>query len=171
MGFNTKFEYKKLRLAAVLEWKQGGQMYSGTAGILDFYGVTQKSADYRSGGKFLFEEDAVKEVSPGVYEKNDILIDASDAFSYFDIKNSISESSVFGTSFVKLREISLGYPVYENSKLKLDLNVFARNLILWSELKGFDPEVSQGNTNISGAFERFSLPGASSFGFGLNVKF
>jgi hypothetical protein len=72
---------------------------------------------------------------------------------------------------VKLREISLGYPVYENSKLKLDLNVFARNLILWSELKGFDPEVSQGNTNISGAFERFSLPGASSFGFGLNVKF
>ena len=171
LGFNTRFEYKKFRLAGVLEWKNGGQMYAGTAGILDYYGVTQKSADFRSGEPFLFEEDAVKEVSPGVYEKNNILIDPKNAYSYFEAKNSISESSIFGTSFVKLREITLGYPVYTSSKLKLDLNVFARNLILWSELKGFDPEVSQGNNNMSGAFERFSLPGTSSYGFGLNIKF
>jgi len=146
-------------------------MYSGTAGILDYYGVTQKSADFRSGGKFLFEEPAVKEVSPGVYEQNDIFIDPSNAFDYFNAKNAISESSVFGTSFVKVREISVGYPIYQSSKIKLDVNAFARNLILWSELKGIDPEVSQGNTNMSGAFERFSLPGTQTFGFGLNIKF
>ena len=146
-------------------------MLHGTGGILDFYGVTQKSADFRSGSPFLFEEAAVKEVSDGVYAANDILIDPSDAFSYFDRLNTISESSVFGTSFVKLREVSLGYPVYTNTKFSVDLNAFARNLILWSELKGFDPEASQGNTNMSGAFERFSLPGASSYGLGVNIKF
>ena len=171
LGFNTRFEYKKVRLSAVLDWKQGGQMLHGTGGILDFYGVTQKSADFRSGDPFLFEQAAVKEVSPGVYETNDILIDADDAFAYFNRLNNISESSVFGTSFVKLREVAIGYPVYSNSKFSIDLNAFARNLILWSELKGFDPEASQGNTNMSGAFERFSLPGASSYGLGLNLKF
>ncbi|SJN50172.1 SusC/RagA family TonB-linked outer membrane protein [Sphingobacterium sp. JB170] len=171
LGFNTRLEYKKIRVAAVLDWKNGGQIYHGTGGILDFYGVTQKSADYRGGDKFLFEEDAVKETAEGVYEKNDILIDPSDAFEYFNRKNNISESSVFGNSFVKLREVSLGYPVYTNSKLSIDVNAFARNIILWSELKGYDPEASQGNTNMSGAFERFSLPGASSYGFGLNIKF
>lgn len=171
LGFNTSLEYKKVRLSAVLDWKNGGQMYHGTAGILDYYGVTQKSADYRSGAPFLFEEAAVKEVSPGVYADNDILIDPSDAYTYFDLKNTVSESSVFGTSFVKLREVALGYPVYSGSKLKVDVNAFARNIILWSELKGFDPEVSQGNTNMSGAFERFSLPGTSSYGLGVNIKF
>lgn len=171
LGFNTSLEYKKVRLSAVLDWKNGGQMYHGTAGILDYYGVTQKSADYRSGAPFLFEKDAVKEVAPGVYEKNDILIDADNAFNYFNAKNGISESSIFGTSFVKLREIAIGYPVYSGDKLKVDVNAFARNIILWSELKGFDPEVSQGNNNMGGAFERFSLPGASSYGLGVNIKF
>ncbi|MBE8713124.1 SusC/RagA family TonB-linked outer membrane protein [Sphingobacterium hungaricum] len=171
LGFNTQLEYKKVRLSAVLDWKQGGQMYHGTGGILDFYGVTQKSADFRSGEAFLFELPAVKEVSPGVYADNDIYIDPANAFDYFDAKNTVSESSIFGTSFVKLREVAVGYPVYSGSKFKIDVNAFARNIILWSELKGFDPEVSQGNTNMSGAFERFSLPGTSSYGLGVNVKF
>ncbi|WP_164123234.1 MULTISPECIES: SusC/RagA family TonB-linked outer membrane protein [Sphingobacterium] len=171
LGFNTNFEYKKIRLSAVFDWKQGGQMFHGTAGVLDYYGVTQKSADFRSGTGFMFEQDAVKEVAPGQYEKNDIVIDPSRAFEYFTNMNDISESSIRGTSFVKLREVALGYPVYQTSKLKVDVNAFARNLILWSELKGFDPEVSQGNTNMSGAFERFSLPGTSSYGLGVNIKF
>jgi len=53
----------------------------------------------------------------------------------------------------------------------VNVNVFARNIILWSALKGLDPETSQGNNNMAGAFERFSLPGTSTYGFGLNVKF
>ncbi|MFD2906981.1 SusC/RagA family TonB-linked outer membrane protein [Sphingobacterium anhuiense] len=179
LGFNTTFEYKKVRLSAVLDWKQGGQMFHGTAGVLDYYGVTQKSADFRNGDGFLFELPAVKANG----EVNDIMIDAmpefdadgkqtnTDAFKYFTAMNNISESSIRGTSFVKLREVAVGYPVYQNSKIKVDVNAFARNIILWSELKGYDPEVSQGNTNMSGAFERFSLPGASSYGLGVNIKF
>ncbi|WP_433901211.1 SusC/RagA family TonB-linked outer membrane protein [Sphingobacterium puteale] len=171
LGFNTNFEYKKVRLSAVLDWKQGGQMYHGTSGLLDVYGVSQKSADFRSGDGFLFEQAAVKEVAPGQYENNDILIDPSKAYDYFNTLSNISEASIQGTSFVKLREVAVGYPVYQNSKIKVDVNAFARNIILWSELKGFDPEVSQGNTNMSGAFERFSLPGTSSYGLGVNIKF
>ena len=36
---------------------------------------------------------------------------------------------------------------------------------------GIDPESSQVNNNMAGAFERFSLPGTSSYGFGITVKF
>lgn len=173
LGFNTRLEYKKVRLGAVLDWKNGGQMLHATSTLLDFYGTSQKSADFRSGGDFLFEEPAVKETAPGSgqYVENDILIDPDNAFDYFNRLNNISESSVTGNSFVKLREITVGYPVYSNPSFTVDVNAFARNLILWSELKGFDPEASQGNTNMSGAFERFSLPGASSYGLGVNIKF
>ena len=78
---------------------------------------------------------------------------------------------IFDKSYIKLREVSLGYNIINKNNISLDINLFARNLILWSAIKGFDPEVSQGNTNMSGAFERFSLPNTKSFGLGINFKF
>lgn len=78
---------------------------------------------------------------------------------------------IFDNSFIKLREIALSYPVLAKPNLGVTLNLFARNIMLWSELDNLDPEASQGNNNMTGAFERFSLPGSSSYGLGLTVKF
>ena len=78
---------------------------------------------------------------------------------------------IYDNSFIKLREIALNYPLFDKNGLKLNVNVFARNIIVWSEMKGLDPEATQGNNNMAGAFERFSLPGAASYGFGLNLNF
>ncbi|MEG1564000.1 MAG: SusC/RagA family TonB-linked outer membrane protein [Bacteroides sp.] len=172
LGFNTSVELYKFRLSAVLDWKQGGVMYAGTTSSLDFYGVTQKSADFRKSASFLFEKEAVKQMPNGSYAPNDIQLKGSDAYAYFDRLSTISEAGVYGSSFLKLREIALSYPVLNKPFLAITANVFARNLLLWSEMKnGIDPESSQGNNNMAGAFERFSLPGTSSYGFGLTVKF
>ena len=175
LGFNTTFEFYKFRLSAVLDWKQGGQIYAATGGLLDYYGTSQKSADYRSMDYFIV--DGVK--ADGT--KNDIRIvgqhrdasdaDLADAQDYFSTLNDISESMIQDNSFLKLREISLSYPVWDKNSLKVNVSVFARNILLWSELKGYDPEASQGNNNMGGGFERFSLPGTSSYGFGINVNF
>lgn len=172
MGFSTSLDIHKLKLSAVFDWKKGGQMYGGTAGVLNLYGVTQKSADMRNKENFLFELPAVKQNNDGSYSPNDILISGSDAFYYFNTLTNISEASIVDASFLKLREVSLSYPVYAKPKLHVTARVFARNLLLWSgNDTGIDPESSQGNNNMSGAFERFSLPGTSSYGFGLSVKF
>lgn len=176
LGFNTTFEFYKFRLSAVLDWKQGGQMYGGTAGLLDYYGATQKTADYRKSESFLFEKDAVKVTGVDAngnttYAKNDIAISGADAQGYFSTLNDISESMIYDNSFIKLREIALSYPILTKPGLGITMNVFARNLLLWSELKGLDPEASQGNNNMTGAFERLSLPGTSSYGLGFTVKF
>jgi TonB-linked outer membrane protein, SusC/RagA family/TonB-dependent outer membrane receptor, SusC/RagA subfamily, signature region len=176
LGINNTLEVYKFRLSAVLDWKSGGSMYAGTASMQDYYGVSQYSADLRNSDKFMFIEDAVKVTGVGsdgkpTYAPNDIEIDGSNAFTYINRLNTISESMVLESSFVKLREIALSYPVLERDNLRVSANLFARNIILWSAIKGFDPEASQGNTNMSGAFERFSLPGTSSYGFGFNVKF
>lgn len=177
LGFNTSVSIKKLRISAVLDWKNGGQMYSGTSGLIDYYGVSQYSADLRKPGtSFMFPKAAVKVTGTDgagnpTYAANDIMIKGEDAQAYFSQLNTISESMIYDNSFVKLRELSLSYPVYEKKGLRLNLNAFARNIIVWSQMKGIDPETSQGNGNMSGAFERFSLPGATSYGLGLSVKF
>ena len=172
LGISTNIEFKKFRLSAVLDWKKGGQMYCGTQSVLDYYGVTQRSLELRESTGFLFEKPAVKQNADGSYSPNDIMISGMQgAFNYLSTMSDISEAGIYDNGFLKLREISLSYPVVEKPWLNIRANLFARNLILWSALKGLDPEATQGNTNMSGAFERFSLPGTSSFGFGLTFKF
>jgi hypothetical protein len=176
LGFNTNFEIYKFRLSAVLDWKQGGVMYAATPGMLDYYGVSQITADYRKKDSFLFDGDAVKITGVDgsgnpIYAPNDIPVSGSDAQYYFSAMNDVTESMVVENSFIKLREISLSYPLWSKNDFNISLNAFARNIILWSTVKGIDPEVSQGNTNMAGAFERFSLPGTTSYGFGINIKF
>ena len=90
---------------------------------------------------------------------------------FYSTLNDINASSVYDNSFIKLRELSVSYNVFKNSWIDVTLNGFARNILIWSELDNFDPEASQGNNNMSGAFERFSLPQTSSYGFGVNLKF
>ncbi len=193
LGFNTSFEFFKVRLAAVFEWKQGGDMYAATPAMLDYYGVSKKSGEYRDNGWFVVK-DAVKQIGVDandnpIYAENDIKIAPTRAEAnkykeehpdeprpataqdYFSALNNISESIVVENSFIKLREISLSYPVYNSQTINVTVNAFARNLILWSTIKGMDPETAQGNNNMAGAFERFSLPGTSSFGLGATVKF
>ena len=171
LGFNTTLELFKFRLSAVFDWKQGGQMYCGTMGVLDYYGVTQRSADLRNMDEFLFELPAVKQNANGTYSPNDIKIKGENAYDYLDTLNQIDEASVYDNSFIKLREISLSYPVLDKKFLHITANVFARNILIWSELPGLDPEATLGNNTMAGAFERFSLPGSSSYGFGLTFKF
>ena len=55
--------------------------------------------------------------------------------------------------------------------MELSVNAFARNILIWAQLPDLDPEASQGNNNMSGAFEDYSMPQTASYGFGVNVKF
>ena len=43
MGFNTTLRLWDCTISAVLDWKQGGQMYSRTSGLADYYGVSKRT--------------------------------------------------------------------------------------------------------------------------------
>ena len=136
----------------------------------------ERSGDFRKSDSFLFELPAVKVTGTDsngkpTYAPNDIQIKGSSAQTYFSNMNNISESMIYDNSFIKMRELALSYPIVSKSSIKVNLNVFARNIIVWSKMQGLDPESTQGNNNMSGAFERFSLPGAASYGFGVNLNF
>lgn len=56
----------------------------------------------------------------------------TNAQAYYTRLRSINESYIYDSSFIKLRELSVSYPVYASKWLNVDVNVFARNLIVWS---------------------------------------
>ena len=90
-----------------------------------------------------------------------------------NVLTKIDEYYIYENSFVKLRELSLKYKpskrIYD--KVDLGVSVFARNILLWTALPNLDPESSQGNTNMGGSFERFTVPQTTTFGVNLELTF
>ena len=170
LGGGTNFTVRNWSLNALVEWKQGGQMYSGSVGLLDYYGLSKRVEDRES--TFIF--DGVKrDGTPNDIARggpNDPLALQS---LHTNILTNIDEYYIFDNTFVKLRELSLRYKPSKKlfNKVNAGMSVFARNILLWTALPSLDPECSQGNTNMGGAFERFTVPQTTSFGFNLDLTF
>jgi hypothetical protein len=95
---------------------------------------------------------------------------------YNDVFGNIEEASIYETSFIKLREISISYAlpdkVIKSLKIQnLSITAYCRNILLWTTLPNFDPEASQGQGNMQGGMDYMSLPQTTSIGLGLNVTF
>ena len=89
-------------------------------------------------------------------EKNTVEVSKQ---AYYQEYYNISESGIYDTSFVKLRDVTLTYQLPKMGIFDISVYGFARNILIWANLPNFDPESSQGNNNMSGYFERFSVPG------------
>ena len=170
LGGGTNLTYRNWSLNALFEWKQGGCMYSGSNGLLDYYGLSRKTEDRES----TFIYDGVKrdgtpnDIARGGPNDRDAL-----QFLHTNVLTNIDEYYIYDNSFVKLRELSLKYQTSKKvfGKVDLGISVFARNILLWTALPNLDPESSQGNTNMGGAFERFTVPQTKSFGFNIDLTF
>ena len=162
MGFTLNGRYKRVSVNTTWSYQKGGNMYHGTNMVLNYFGATKESIPFHEGTM----------VAEGIDEQtgqpNTIEVAKQDYYmQYYDI----TESGIYDTSFFKLRDVTLTYKLPKIWKLDIDVFGFARNILIWSKLPNFDPEASQGNNNMGGYFERFSVPTTSSFGGGLKVTF
>ncbi len=170
LGGSSTFSYKNWSLNAVVEWKNGGQMYSGSNGLLYLYGLAKPTEDRES----TFIVDGVKpdgtpnDIVRGGPNDPDAIQDL-----YTNVLTNIDEFYIYENSFVKLREVSLRYKTAKKlfGTANVGITAFARNFLLWTTLPNFDPESTQGNTNMGGSFERFSMPQTSSLGFSVDLTF
>ncbi|MCL2739485.1 MAG: TonB-dependent receptor, partial [Bacteroidales bacterium] len=169
LGGLTTLNWRSLTLQAIFEWKQGGYMYSGTSGLMRSSNGLDRTTENRE-SSFIY--DGYK--SNG--QKNDIERGGEgDRRAHQDLAvllGSIPEFMVFESSFVKLREVSLSYKLPKIYKtFDVTCSVFARNILLWTTYPNMDPESYQGNNNMAGGFERFSVPNTKSLGLSLNIQF
>lgn len=163
MGFNLSARYKRLSLSTTWSWNKGGRMYHGTNMTLNYFGATKESIPYHEGTM------VVQGIDEATYQPNTIEVSKQDYWmSYYDV----TESGVYDMSFLKMRDLTLTYKLPTIAgKFDIDIFGFARNVLVWAKMPNFDPESSQGNGNMGGYFERFSIPNTSSFGGGLKLTF
>lgn len=162
MGFNLRAHYKQLSLSATMDWQKGGCMYNGTLLTMNYFGASKASLPYHEGTM------VAEGINEATGQKNTVQVSKQ---QYYMAYNDVTEAGIFDTSFLKLRDVTLSYQFPKFAGINLSVYGFARNILLWAKLPGLDPESSQGNGNMSGYFERYSIPNSSSFGGGFKIAF
>ena len=193
-GFYTTFSYKNFRLSASFDVKVGADIYSmsmrsayqtgkakGTlAGREEWYASEEArqaagmdiSAWRESGNCKGLVVDGVIDNGDGTYRKNDIAVSPEDYWKH--MATSVQSAFVYDNSYVKCREITLGYTFPESLLGKwakgLSVSFVARNpFIVWKNIPNIDPDSSYNTSGLG--LEYGSLPSRKSYGINVNVKF
>ena len=171
---NNSFQiFKNFTVFAQIDWKQGGQMYSGTNRLMDLYGTSKRTEDRTT--PFVYD-GFLSNGQPNNISRGGEGDEGAYYTFYSVVNEAISEAHIYGTSFVKLREVGVSFnlPKKYVSAIKFSsasVGFVARNILLWSELPYFDPEASQGQGNMTSGMDYMSLPQTASYGFSLNLTF
>ena len=168
-GINNEFSFKKITASFLVDLHKGGEMYCMTNAWGRYAGALEESLIGREGG---IVGVGVKDDGNGNWVTNDVVVTAEE-YNHAAFANSIPAGSIFDASYVKLREVKIGYTINKIAGFKfkgIDIAVVGRNLaILFSKIPHVDPETSFNNTNVQG-IEFGQLPSARSIGFNVSVK-
>lgn len=164
MGFGNELTMGRLRLSTLLDWQHGGSVINLTRLLYDAGGI---SPDWELPAG-VASPRPVNQCYPNCSGQERI-----GGFGTF------TQQYVEDGSFVKLREVSLGWRVPSTLLERAPGRVGAatvtlsgRNLVTWTDYTGLDPEVSNfGNQQIARNVDVAPFPPSRSFWLTFNFEF
>ncbi len=171
-GVNNSVTWKNLNLSFLIDFKSGGDIYSGTNVRMTEAGFTKQSLQGRAGEAPLTVTGVLEDGSP--FSKT---LAPGEAANYWsNLGERASERFVYDASFIKLRQVTLGYTLPRRLLDKtpvqnIMVSFVARNLaIIHKNVDNIDPESSYTSTNAQG-LDYFGMPATRTYGFNLRVTF
>lgn len=153
-GFGTTVRYKNLDLSVLFSWQNGAYKMDN----LEYF--VENPVGFLANG-YNQSSDLKFWMQPG-----DIVSTPSPTYG-----TNFSSKLIHNASFVRLRDVTLGYtlPAAAISKLKFisNLKVYVQgtNLYMWTKWRGMDPEAGPVNINLS------EFPNPRAFTGGISVTF
>ena len=164
-GIVNNLKYKQFSLSFSFDMKKGGDIQNNVDGYGYFYGTPKVTED--RGPRI------VDGVNATTGQPNAVSVSGQ---AYYQRANSVLESVIQDGTYVKLRNVSLGYNVkpswLKKTPLKsLGIQLTGRNLWIYApHFTGGDPEVSSfGSSNGSQGIYSFSTPTSRSVDFSLKL--
>lgn len=197
-GIGTTVTYKGVRLSGLFDVSLGGDVWDGTTGALTHFGRSTDTANevilttdqantiVNINGQTAIENGTAIDNGNGTYSvrgnlKNfgagDVLLDQSWYTSLGGGFGPVAENFIKDATWMKLRQISLGYtfgPEFlKNTFLNsIDITVTGRNLWLWTkdDLE-FDPESNLTGASNARGLQYFNSPTTKSILASLKINF
>ncbi len=182
-GFGTNITFKGITLSAMLETTQGNDVWNGTRGVLNFFGIHSETAIETIASQDLLNAEG-STIPAGTsfrgYEADfgggPVAVDYGWWTSNGGGFGDVSEIFIEDASWTRLIEVSLTYSLPKNATSKLgieniQIGVTGRNLALWTNIEGFDPDNNLTGASKGRGLEYFSNPGTKSFITTLRISF
>ncbi len=172
-GANFSIRYKDFSFSTLIDAKIGGDLHSMTYSWGRYAGTLEETLVGRETGVV---GDGVMSDGNGGFVTNNVVVPAK-SFNQASYNNSVESSAIFDASYVKLRQMTLGYSL-PNRFLKntvvdaLKFSLVGRNLaILHKKAPHIDPETGFSSSNGNQGQEFGQSPSARNIGFNINMKF
>jgi TonB-linked SusC/RagA family outer membrane protein len=161
MSLGNTFSWKDLSLSFLVSARVGGVGVSLTEASLDYFGVSQRTADDRDNGGVLVNGQRIP------------------VQAYYTTVggtgSAVGSMYLYKLTNVRLSEIRLGYklPIHNwvNFVKELRVSVVGSNLLLLYCKAPFDPESVYGASTYSGGIDFFQQPSTRNLGFSVNLTF
>ena len=160
LGWSNSFSYRGLTLNVMITARLGGSVVSNTEAILDYYGVSERSAAARAAG--------------GVRVNNG-LVDAKNYYQTIGAGTGAGAYYIYDATNVRLQELSLAYTLpkkWFKDKLAMTVSLIGRNLWMIYNKAPFDPELTTSTTdNFLQGVDYFMMPSQRNLGFSVKFQF
>ncbi|MCB0823512.1 MAG: SusC/RagA family TonB-linked outer membrane protein [Bacteroidales bacterium] len=179
-GINNRFSYKNWAFSFLIDWQQGGSifsldmyyglgtgLYEETVGNNDLGNPVRNTLD--NGGGLILE--GVKEDGT----PNDIRV-AGDDYRVWGWSRNPNSAFIYDATYIKLREAVITYSLPKSTIENTFLNGVSFSLVgnnLWiisKDLPHADPEASQGAGNVQG-WQSGVMPTTRNVGLTVNLQF
>ncbi len=172
LGWKNSFSYKRFNLSFLLDWRQGGDLWNGTAWALSFFGRSQLTAETRVETPTPIQ-GVLSDGSP-----NNIPVTRGQSYWQSSVGGfgAVGEQFVQDGGWVRLREVGLSYDfpaaMFGGKFVKGgSISFTGRNLWFTSDYEGIDPETSLTGSGNGQGFDYFNMPSTKSVIFKLSLKF
>ncbi|MGJ1197050.1 SusC/RagA family TonB-linked outer membrane protein [Sphingobacterium spiritivorum] len=170
-GITNTFKYKNWGMSFMWDIRKGGDVFNATSYMLVRQGLSPLTADR---GTTVLQGIVEK---TGAANTQSINLDQDFYQTYYAARGS---NFVEDGSWVRLRYASLTYSLPSNVVKSLRLSnlqftLTGRNLLLFTDYSGVDPEVSGSGAGVGGSgsfgFDNLGVPATRGFDFGLKLTF
>ena len=170
LGITNSFTYKNFDFGFLFDIRKGGMIINATSSSMSGFGMSQSVEDHRN--EVITIKSVVEQEGGGFVENNNaVVVDRS----FYSRYNAIGENYVEDGSWVKLRNIRLGYSFKTNKNSffrRMNVALTANNVWFWTKYSGGDPETNYGGAGVGGAgtqgLDYYNTPSVRSIS--LNVK-
>ncbi len=173
-GVQNRFSWGPVDVSVLVDGQSGGDIFSATNWWGEYAGVLDSSLRGRE-NDFCDPGLVVQGILPDGSRNGDGTNEVSLCPQEFFGRNfGINEASIDDASYVKLREVRIGYEL-PSAWLSAagftggNIGLIGRNLLLWSWVENIDPETAFDASNVQG-IEFGQFPTARSMGFSLSLR-
>ena len=162
IGWGNTFGWNGISAGFLISARLGGVVVSSTQAVMDYFGVSQASADAREAGSVLVNKISSLPVQEYYQEVGNPSGGATSMY-------------VYSATNIRLGEVTLGYDIpvsnWTNAIKGLNVSLIGRNLFFLYNKAPFDPETTASTGTYFQGIDHFMQPSLRNIGFSVKLQF